>query len=311
MSGADCDISWVMLRQVVHDWAGADAELSEFTPLAGGSINTTLLLTLKDTTRCVLKITPHRVDLAYEDEVLQLELLRKAGVPTPDVHRLHNGSLESPFSYLIMQFVDGVDLNAARGRCTPEQFDGLQRDLAEIMLRLHATKGEQFMRISRRDFPKFSTWHAFYRDVFDGIWKEVEKTNILPIKLRKTVHKLHDHLDRFLHYDGTPRLLHWDVWATNILATADSAGTWSVSAVLDPNCKYGCPEAELAYMDLFHTATPVFFKAYQQDVKLPAEYHQVRKPIYQLYSLLNHVRLFGSEYAKALCAQAEKVAALV
>jgi fructosamine-3-kinase len=167
------------------------------------------------------------------------------------------------------------------------------------------------MRVSKRSMPEFQSWHACFRDIFDQIWKEVEKSNVLPVKLRKCVHKLHDRLDRVLHYDGPPRLLHWDVWSTNILARAGDNGQWRVAAVLDPNCKYGCPEAELAYIDLFHTATPAFFKAYQQERKLPPEYHQLRKPVYQLYSLLNHVRLFGHEYAKALCAQAEKVSALV
>lgn len=311
MSVGDCDISWGILRQVVRDWAGASAELAEFTPLAGGSINTTLLLCLKDGTRAVLKITPHRVDRAYEDEAYQLSMIAEAGVPTPEVLALHTGSLEAPYSYMVIEFVDGVDLNTARGRCSPQQFDALQEHLAEIMLRLHARSGEQFSRVTRREAPAFTSWHAFYRQVFDGIEKEVEKSNVLPVKLRKTVHKLHERLDRFLPYSDSPRLLHWDVWATNVLAAADAEGRWRVTAMLDPNCKFGCPEAELAYMDLFHTATPVFFRTYQQERKLPSEYHQVRKPIYQLYSLLNHVRLFGNEYAKALCAQVEKVAAVV
>lgn len=308
---ADCDISWGMLRQVVHDWAGGDAELAEFSPLAGGSINTTLRLTLKDGTHAVLKITPHRVDRSYDDEAMQLDLLRRAGVPAPQVFRLHTGSLDLPFSFLVMQFVDGVDLNAARGRCTPEQFDLLQHDLAEVILKLHAVRGEQYMRVSRQQVPAFPEWHACYRDIFDAIQKDVEKSNLLPAKLRKIVHKLHDHLDRYLPFDGPPRLLHWDVWATNVLAAPDGDGRWHVTALLDPNCKYGCPEAELAYLDLFHTATPAFFKAYQHEHRLSAEYHHVRKPIYQLYSLLNHVRLFGHNYLKALCSQVERVAAVL
>ena len=83
MSVSELDISWNMLRHVVRDWAGTDAELCEFSPLDGGSINTTLLLTLKDTRRAVLKITPHRVDHAYADEAHQLSLFRAAGVPVP------------------------------------------------------------------------------------------------------------------------------------------------------------------------------------------------------------------------------------
>ena len=43
----------------------------------------------------------------------------------------------------------------------------------------------------------------------------------------------------------------------------------------------------------------------------PAEYHQYRKAIYQLYPLLNHLNLFGAEYVKPLMAQVEKVSAVV
>jgi fructosamine-3-kinase len=311
MSISEQDISWSVLRQVVSDWAGTAAEPRESRPLDGGSINTTLLLTLNDGRRAVLKITPHRVDHAYADEACQLDLLRRAGVPVPEVYALQTGTLDRPYSYLLMEYVDGVDFKAAKARCTSDEYDGLQRDLAAVMLRLHETIGTQYMRVSCREVPRFDAWHACFRDIFDGIWREVEKSGVLPVKLRKTVARLHDRLDRLLPCDGPPRLLHWDVWATNLLARADDDGRWRVAAVLDPNCKYGSPEAELAYLDLFHTATPVFFKAYQEGRKLPPEYHQVRKPIYQLYSLLNHVRLFGPGYGKALCAQVEKVGMLV
>ena len=69
--------------------------------------------------------------------------------------------------------------------------------------------------------------------------------------------------------------------------------------------------AELAYLDLFHTTTPVFTKAYQHDRKLPPEYHQVRKPIYQLYPMINHVHLFGQDYLKQLLAMTDRTASLV
>src|ERR1700722_10244519 len=42
MSVQDSDISWQMLRRIVHDWMGSSAELAEVKPLTGGSIATTL-----------------------------------------------------------------------------------------------------------------------------------------------------------------------------------------------------------------------------------------------------------------------------
>jgi fructosamine-3-kinase len=105
--------------------------------------------------------------------------------------------------------------------------------------------------------------------------------------------------------------VHWDVWATNILAAPDDAGNWRIAAVLDPNCKYAHTEAEIAYIDLFHTSTPAFMKAYQQERKLEDHYHRVRKHVYQLYPLVNHFHLFGGQYLTPLTAAAERAASLV
>ena len=97
----------------------------------------------------------------------------------------------------------------------------------------------------------------------------MEKSNLLPVKCRKTVAKVHARLDRLIGHDDPPRLVHWDVWSTNLLTYCDEAGNWRVCALLDPNCKYAHAEAELAYLELFHTVTPAFLKAYQQGRRLP------------------------------------------
>jgi len=64
-------------------------------------------------------------------------------------------------------------------------------------------------------------------------------------------------------------------------------------------------------MDLFHTSTPAFLKAYQSVRKLEDGYHRMRKLVYQLYPLVNHFNLFGAQYAAPLTAAAERAAALV
>src|SRR6185312_5743916 len=307
----EVEVSWQELRQVVRDWAGTAAELDEVTPLCGGCINTTLALRTSDNQRAVLKITPHRVDMAYADEAHQLQLLREIGVPVPEVYQCKTGSLENPFSYLLMEFVEGVDLSAARTRCGGEEFEQIQQHLAELVLMLHDRRSPQYMRVTASDPKRYDKWHECYRDTFQPIWNEVEESGLLPVKPRKVIAKVHDRLDRLLAHDDGPRLVHWDIWATNVLAKPDADGRWRVSALLDPNCKYAHAEAEIAYLELFHTVTPTFMKTYQQVFKLTAEYHRVRKPVYQLYSLLNHLHLFGQEYLKSVLAMTEKVGTLV
>lgn len=305
------DISWPVLRRIVRDWAGESVELAEVARLCGGAISTALCLTLSDGNRAVLKITPHRVDRTYEDEKHQLALLREADVPVPDVFRCHTGSLDEPFSYILMQFVEGVDLAAARAACSAVQFEQLQAELATLVLRLHERAAPHYMRCTAAQPRRYESWPICYRDIFDPIWSEVEKSSALQVKARKTVNRIHERLDRLLAHADCPRLVHWDLWSTNILAHCDSSGVWRITALLDPNCKYAHAEAEIAYLELFQTITPAFLKAYQQSQKLPVEYHRVRKPVYQLYSLLNHLRLFGSEYLKPLNAAIERAGALV
>jgi fructosamine-3-kinase len=168
------------------------------------------------------------------------------------------------------------------------------------------------MRVSHDEARRFDNWARCYREIYDAIWHEVEKTpNLLPLKCRKTVAKVHERLESLLGHDDCPRLAHGDVWASNLLVRRDDGGAWRVAALLDPNCRYAHCECELAYLELFHTVTPTFLRAYQQSRRLPPEYHRVRKPVYQLYEMLNHVRLFGHEYLRPTLAAVEKVAPLV
>jgi len=307
----EVEVSWPQLRQIVLEWAGPEIELDEVMPLYGGAINTTLLLKTKCDKKCVLKITPHRVDRSYEDEAQQLALLGEAGVPIPKIYHLQTGSLEKPFSYLLMEFVEGVDLNAAKSQCTPEQFDQLQEHLAELVLLMHEMRSPHCMRVSAAEPKRYERWPQFFHDVFDPIWKNVEKSEALPVKSRKLMGKIHNGLDKLIDHDDGARLMHGDLWASNILAKPDESGRWRVSAILDPHCKYGHAEEELAYLELFHTVTPAFMRAYQQARKLDPEYFRVRRQVYQLYSLLDHLHLFGQEYLKSTLAMLDRVGALV
>lgn len=313
MGLAASDISWPTLRQIVRDWAGADAELDEVKLLDGGSIATTVILQLRSGERAVLKLTQHRIDRSYADEAHQLKLLRDIGVPTPEVYRSEIGTLDSPFSYLLMEFKEGTDLAKAKAECTPDEFVALQGELAEIVRLIHSQTHDQYHRVCCDDCStRFDAWAHLFREAYDPIWAEAEKVGHLPAKSRKQVARLHERLPQLLAHADCPRLLHGDLWSSNILVKRDATtGKWRVSAILDPACRYGDVECELAYLELFHTVNGNFLRAYLGDKHLATEYHRVRKPIYHLYELLNHLQLFGPEYLKPTLAAVERIAHLV
>ncbi len=307
----DIDISWQVLRRIMQDWTGTPVELKEVKPLVGGCINTTLCITTEAGDRAVVKISPHRVNRRYASEAHQLNVLRRIGIPTPQVYSVNLASLDNPDSYLLMEYVEGVNLNEAKQQCTPEQYDALQTHLAELVLRMHEHSAELYGRVTDGKDKTYTSWPQFYRDVYDEIWKEAEKHASLPVKIRKQISKVHKKLETLLAHDDRPRLVHGDMWATNILCKPDENGCWRVSAVLDPNCKFAHSESEIAYLELFKTVTPAFMKAYQERHKLDGDYHRIRKPIYQMYELINRVRGYGAQYLEPLTQVVQQTAAVV
>jgi fructosamine-3-kinase len=93
-----------------------------------------------------------------------------------------------------------------------------------------------------------------------------------------------------------PCLLHGDLWRGNVGFTQNNA------YVFDPACYYGDRETDLAMTELFGAFPAAFYQGYNAIYPVDHHYEQ-RKPIYQLYHLLNHANIFGHDYviqAKAL-----------
>ncbi|MGZ8947750.1 MAG: fructosamine kinase family protein, partial [Methylococcaceae bacterium] len=105
----------------------------------------------------------------------------------------------------------------------------------------------------------------------------------------------------FNDYMPQPSLLHGDLWAGN--AAVDKLGS---PVIFDPACYYGDREADLAMTELFGGFSRDFYAAYQAVWPLDDGY-DVRKTLYNLYHILNHLHLFGGGYLR----QAESMMAML
>jgi fructosamine-3-kinase len=94
----------------------------------------------------------------------------------------------------------------------------------------------------------------------------------------------------FIDYRPAPSLLHGDLWSGNAAQCSDDA-----PVVFDPACYWGDRETDLAMAELFGGFPTRFFAAYRQEWPLDPGYES-RKPLYNLYHILNHFNLFGSAY---------------
>ncbi|HEX6267689.1 MAG TPA: fructosamine kinase family protein [Burkholderiales bacterium] len=86
-----------------------------------------------------------------------------------------------------------------------------------------------------------------------------------------------------------PSLLHGDLWNGNAGFTAEGP------VVFDPAVYYGDREADLAMTELFGGFPREFYRAYDEAFPRDEGYAR-RKPLYNLYHLLNHLNLFGGGY---------------
>ena len=86
-------------------------------------------------------------------------------------------------------------------------------------------------------------------------------------------------------------LLHGDLWSGNFAALANQQ-----PVVFDPAVYWGDREADLAMTELFGGFPRAFYDAYAEACPLDAGY-PLRRTVYNLYHVLNHLNLFGGAYA--------------
>lgn len=94
----------------------------------------------------------------------------------------------------------------------------------------------------------------------------------------------------FAAHAPQPSLLHGDLWSGN--AGALEGGT---PVVFDPAAYCGDREADLAMTELFGGFGAVFYEAYDEAWPRDPGY-AVRRDLYNLYHVLNHLNLFGAAY---------------
>lgn len=94
----------------------------------------------------------------------------------------------------------------------------------------------------------------------------------------------------FADYAPQASLLHGDLWSGNYACTDDGE-----PAIFDPAVYYGDREADLAMTELFGGFGADFYAAYRAHYPLDPGY-AVRRTLYNVYHILNHLNMFGGGY---------------
>jgi len=98
-------------------------------------------------------------------------------------------------------------------------------------------------------------------------------------------------MDQFMQgHQPSASLLHGDLWAGNKAFSFDGQ-----PVIFDPASYYGDRETDIAMTELFGGFEPAFYAAYRAHSPLPDGY-RLRRDLYNLYHMLNHLNLFGGGY---------------
>lgn len=235
--------------------------------LAGGDLSEVLMVPRPGGRAAVAK-----AGSAVATEAQMLRALAAGGVRVPAVEAEYG-------DILLIDFVD------CDGAFTPRAW----ADIGLQVRAMHAHRAELYgwpvdyalgtVLIDNRQRPDWP-----------GFWAEqrlASAASLLDRPWRERVEALAGRLPDLLPAEPPASLLHGDLWAGNILVK-DGA----LAALIDPACYHGDAEVDLAMLCLFGAPDEAFWHAYG-----PLEPGwEERRPIYQLFPALVHLRLFGAAY---------------
>jgi fructosamine-3-kinase len=259
--------------------------------LHGGCVGQVFLARMADRSTVVVKVGAKTGSL--DTEGFMLRYLAEHGLPVPRVIHAEPG-------LLIMEHVEGTSRFSATA----------EAHAATLLADLHAHTWSAFGLerdtliggLHQPNAPS-ATWTEFFRERrLLHMAREARAEQRLDSMTLSRVERLASRLPEFLNEPDRPCLIHGDVWTTNVLARGDH-----IAAFLDPAVYYADPEIELAFITLFDTFGEPFFRAYQEHRPLRAGFFETRRHIYNLYSLLVHVRLFGGTYETPLSSTLERL----
>ena len=138
-----------------------------------------------------------------------------------------------------------------------------------------------------------SDWIAFWREQRLGFQLQLAADRGHTGKLQDEGARLLERLpELFSQYRPVPSLLHGDLWGGN--AAAARSGE---AVIFDPAAYCGDREADIAMTELFGGFPATFHAAYRASWPLDRGY-EVRRDLYNLYHVLNHLNLFGGGYLR-------------
>ncbi len=275
---------WQAIGKAIRVATGEDFAVRKCRAIGGGCINSTY--SVEDgALRFFVKVNRVSGLAMFEAEADGLREIAGAGVIRVP-HPVCAGVAEDS-AFLVLEVIDFS--SGRRGRA---------EDLGRRLADMHRASATQYGW--RRDntigsTPQVNTpadnWPEFWRDRRIGRQLALAASIGYGGALQRKGERLLARLDGFFAgYAPLPSLLHGDLWGGNYAYAATGE-----PVIFDPAVYYGDRETDLAMTELFGGFPEAFHAAYREAFPLDSGY-PMRKALYNLYHILNHLNMFGEGY---------------
>ncbi len=238
-----------------------------------------------------LKTTRLEGAAMLDDEAEALARLRETGtviLPRP----LLNG-IAGECAYLALKWID----------LHPAGPDAQQR-MARMLAALHRCEADRYgwtrdnhIGLTRQPNPWSDNWCTFFTEQRLGHQLRIAERRGSNAWVKRGLEMLDVLPKIFDGYQPVASTLHGDLWNGNTGMRGDGE-----PVLFDPAAYHGDRETDIAMTELFGGFSPVFYAAYDEEWPLDDGYEE-RRPLYQLYHVINHANLFAGGYAR----QAERM----
>ena len=273
---------WEAIGRDISAVTGNTGEMAQNRSVSGGCINETVRAHFGDHEYFVKLNEAGRIGM-FDAEALGLQEIIDSGAvraPLPVCRGKHGNR-----SYLVLEYL-------------PLGGRGSHEELGRALARMHENTRDVFGWEHDNTIgstPQINStgkdWVGFWREQRLGYQLQLAERNGYGGSLQERGGLL---LEEFQHlfegYLPAASLLHGALWSGNYSFTR--AGE---PVIYDPAVYFGDRETDIAMSELFGGFGHSFYAAYREAWPLDAGY-PVRRTLYNLYHILNHLNLFGGGY---------------
>lgn len=277
-------LEWQVIAEQIEQTTKLPFIITDIQPVSGGCINSAYRLQADNMTYFI-KLNQRRLVSMFDAEFSGLEELAQTNtIKTPQA--ILTGVINNK-AFLVLE---NLNLTSGNSR-TDSQLGQKLAALHKIQQPFFGWHKNNTIGSTDQINSRSNNWLVFWKKQRLDFQLVLAEKNGYSAKLIQSGEKLSDTLASFFdNYSPHPSLLHGDLWAGNAAVTKQG-----VPVIFDPACYYGDRETDIAMTELFGGFSHNFYAAYNEHYPLHPGY-TLRKTLYNLYHILNHLNLFGESY---------------